>query len=108
MIDIKKYFGSIDHDILKNLIYHRISKESKDVIDLIYYIIDTSSDSNKGLNLGSEAPQILAVYYLNPLDTFIKIVKRVKYYGRYMDDIFIISESKKELFSLLTEIENKL
>lgn len=108
LIDIKKYFGSIDHDILKSLIYHRISKESKDIIDLIYYIIDTSSDSNKGLNLGSEAPQILAVYYLNPLDTFIKIVKRVKYYGRYMDDIFIISESKEELLSLLTEIENKL
>lgn len=68
LIDIKKYFESIDHEILKQLITPRLLNEPKEVIDLINYIIDTSSKTNKGLNLGSEAPQILAVYYLNPLD----------------------------------------
>lgn len=75
---------------------------------MIHYIIDTSSKTEKGLNLGSEAPQILALYYLTPMDTFIKIVKGIKYYGRYMDDAFIICKSKEELSSLLLEIENVL
>ena len=71
-------------------------------------MIDTSSKTNKGLNLGSEAPQILALYYLTPLDVFAKVVKSIRYYGRYMDDIFIIGKSKKELYSLLYEVENIL
>lgn len=108
LIDIRKYFENIDHDVLKSLIAPRIADEPVDVIKLIHYIIDTSSHSNKGLNLGSEAPQILAVYYLNLIDQFVKVVKGVKYYGRYMDDIFVIGKSKKELLSLLSEINEKL
>ena len=107
-IDIKKYFENIDHDVLKSLIYPHIMNENKDVIDLIYYIIDTSSKTDKGLNLGSEAPQILALYYLTPVDIFIKVVKGIKHYGRYMDDAFIILKSKKELSLLLKEIEKVL
>jgi hypothetical protein len=108
LIDVKKYFESIDHEVLKNLIAPKIANEPADVVELIHYIIDHSSHTDKGLNLGSEAPQILAVYYLNPVDTFIKVVKGVKYYGRYMDDIFVIGESKAELKSLLSEIIAKL
>lgn len=107
-IDIKKYFENIDHNVLKSLIYPHIMNEDKDVIDLIYYIIDTSSKTDKGLNLGSEAPQILALYYLTPVDIFIKVVKGIKHYGRYMDDAFIILKSKKELSLLLKEIEKVL
>lgn len=106
-IDIKSYFDSVDHSILKEMVHKQI-KESDEIIDLIDYVIDTSSDSNKGLNLGSEAPQIFAIYYLNPLDTYIKTVKGIKYYGRYMDDVFIFSESKQELRKLLKEIEDIL
>lgn len=108
MIDIKKYFDNINHQVLKQIIAPKLTKEPQEVIDLIYYIIDSSSNTEKGLNLGSEAPQILAVYYLNPIDHFIKVVKRVKFYGRYMDDIFIIGKSKKELQALLQEIIGKL
>ena len=106
-IDIKKYFESIDHDVLKAMIHERI-KEPKEIMDLIDYVVDTSSNSNKGLNLGSEAPQIFAVYYLSVIDSFIKTVKSVKYYGRYMDDMFIISHDKEYLKSLLCEIKDKL
>ena len=108
LIDIRKYFASIDHEVLKQLIAPRIASEPQDVIDLIHYMIDTSSKTNKGLNLGSECPQIFAVYYLNPIDHFVKVVKGVKYYGRYMDDIFIIGRSKTELLQLLAEIREKL
>ena len=108
MIDVKKYFNNIDHEVLKQLIAPRIANEPQDVIDLIHYMIDTSSKTDKGLNLGSECPQIFAVYYLNPIDYFVKEVKSVKYYGRYMDDIFVIGRSKTELTTLLNEIGEQL
>lgn len=108
LIDIKKYFESIDHDVLKALITPKIKDVSQDVMDLIYYVIDTSSHTGKGLNLGSEAPQIFAVFFLGPIDNYVKIVRGVKYYGRYMDDIFVIGSSKDDLASLLREIEGVL
>ena len=106
--DIKKYFESVVHEILKQLIAPKIACEPEDVKELIHYVIDTSSHSDKGLNLGSECPQIFAVYYLNPLDVFIKVVKGIKYYGRYMDDFFVIGKSKAELTPILTDIKGKL
>lgn len=108
LIDVKKYFNNIDHDVLKRLIAPRLKDQPEDVMQLIHYVIDTSSKTGKGLNLGSECPQIFAIYYLNPVDQFVKVVKGVKYYGRYMDDIFVIGRSKSELRTLLTEIESKL
>ena len=104
-IDIKQYFGSIDHDILKELVHKRIH-ETPEIMNLIDHVIDASVD--KGLNLGSEAPQIFAIYYLSPVDTYVKTVRGVKYYGRYMDDIFVISDSKEELKSILEDINLKL
>lgn len=108
LIDIRKYFESIDHEVLKQLIAPRINDQPIEVVDLINYIVDHSSHTGKGLNLGSEAPQILAVYYLDIIDHYVKVVKGVKYYGRYMDDIFIISDSKHDLAQLLSEIKEKL
>ena len=106
-IDIKKYFNSIDHDVLKEMVRERIH-EPPEIMELIDYVIDTSSNTGKGLNLGAEAPQIFAIYYLAGLDNYIKSVRGVKYYGRYMDDMFILSESKDELKDLLTDIKTEL
>ena len=108
LIDVKKYFENINHEVLKWMLSPKISSQPQDVIELIHYIIDTSSKTGKGLNLGSEAPQIFAVYYLHPIDHYVKVVKGVKYYGRYMDDIFVIGKTKKELNGLLSEIEQIL
>ena len=104
-IDIKRYFNSIDHDVLKEMVHKKIH-EPPDVMNLIDHIIDSSMDT--GLNLGSEAPQIFAIYYLNTVDTYAKTVKRAKYYGRYMDDIFIFSDSKEELRDILSGIREQL
>lgn len=106
-IDIKKYFESIDHDILKDMLHKQIH-EPQEIMNLIDYVVDTSSHSNKGLNLGSEAPQIFAIYFLSSIDSYIKTVKGIKYYGRYMDDMFIISDSKDDLKILLEEIKTEL
>lgn len=105
--DFSKYFDSVDHEVLKQQITPLLKDQPADVIALIHQMIDSSSDTDKGLNLGGEPPQILAVGYLGPIDTFVKIVKGVKFYGRYMDDFFIIGRSKDELKSLLTDIGAK-
>ena len=87
---------------------HQRIKEPKEIMDLIDYVVDTSSQSDKGLNLGSEAPQIFAIYFLNQIDTYIKTVRSIEFYGRYMDDMFIISKDKEELEILLAEINAEL
>lgn len=107
LIDIENYFGNIDHAILKDMIHEKIH-EPKEVMDLIDYTIDTSSDTGKGLNLGAEPPQTLSVFYLHRLDNYIKSVKGVKYYGHYADDMPVISNSKEELKQLLVEIKQQL
>lgn len=100
-IDIKKYFESIDHEILKEMLFKKVENYQ----ELLGHIIDSTG---KGLNLGSECPQVFAIFYLSGVDNFIKIVKGIKYYGRYMDDMFIIHKDKEYLKSLLQEIRIKL
>lgn len=106
-IDIRAYFDSIDHGALKQMVRERIH-EPPEIMTLVDYIIETSSVKCVGLNLGAEAPQIFAIYYLSALDSWIKVVKGVKFYGRYMDDMFIISDSKEELKALLDGIRTRL
>lgn len=107
-LDISKYFENIDHEILKQRMAHRLDGESEEIKNLVYYIIDISSHTDKGVNLGSEAPQIFAVDYLTPMDNYIKIVRGMKYYGRYMDDAFVFAETKEELAELLQRIKEIL
>lgn len=101
-IDIKKYFENIDHEILWNMLKDKIDKS---VRPLTKYVIDSSTDTNKGLNIGSETPQIFAVFYLSVVDNYCKTVKGLKYYGRYMDDIYIFSKTKQELRVLQNELD---
>lgn len=58
----------------------------------------------KSVNIGDQLSQIIGIYYPNSIDTYIKYVKSIKYYGRYMDDFYIIANTKEELLSLLNEI----
>lgn len=60
----------------------------------------------KSISIGDQLSQQIGIYYPHRIDNFIKIVKSQKYYGRYMDDWYIISESKEELKQLLKEITN--
>lgn len=63
---------------------------------------------NKGLPIGNMSSQILAIYYLNDLDHFIKEKLKIKYYIRYMDDLILFHQDKEYLKKCLVEIENKL
>lgn len=58
----------------------------------------------KHLNIGDQVAQTAGIVYPTKIDNYIKIVKGVRFYGRYMDDGYIIHEDKGHLKDLLNEI----
>lgn len=119
-IDIKHYYQSIDHEILKNK-YSKIFKDKK-LLNLIFEIIDSvntadredieriernfgKGNENIGIPIGNYLSQYSGNLYLCDFDHWIKEVKKAKHYYRYMDDIVILSNSKEYLHSLLCEIK---
>ncbi len=98
--DISKFFSSIDHDILKAKLLKRI--KDKDALKIVFDIIDSNT---KGLYIGSMTSQILAIFYLNDMDHFIKEQLKIKYYVRYQDDFLLFHPSKDYLKFCLLEIE---
>lgn len=101
-IDAKKYYPSINHDVLKNK-YRRLFKD-KDLIWLLDEIID-STPGDTGIPIGNYISQYSGNFYFSEFDHWIKEEKHMKYYFRYMDDIVILAESKEELHQLRKEID---
>ena len=58
----------------------------------------------KHLNIGDQVAQVAGITYPMEIDNYVKIVKGVKFYGRYMDDSYAIHESKEFLEDLLRDI----
>ncbi len=100
--DIKKFYPSIDHDVLKGL----LRRKFKDP-DLLW-LMDEIIDSAPGLPIGNYLSQYLANFYLSYFDHWIKEQKQVQYYYRYADDIVILHHNKSVLHNLLTEIKSYL
>lgn len=100
LIDFSKFFKSISHTSLKEQLDALF--ETPEIKTAIYRIIDSFP---QGLGLGSQVSQILAVYNLNRVDHYIKEVLRVKGYGRYMDDSYLIFEHKEDCYKALLKLE---
>ena len=66
---------------------------------------NTTKTIFKGVEIGSEVSQIIGVFYPYRLDNYIKIVKGCKFYGRYMDDFYIIHRDKVFLKNILKDIQ---
>ena len=103
--DVKKYFPSIDHEILRRIIRKKIA--CWDTLWLIDEIIDSTGGTND-LPIGNLTSQLWANVYLNELDHYIKELLRTKYYVRYMDDWIILHHDKKYLHGLQEEIASFL
>lgn len=101
--DIKKYFRSIDHHILKGLLDNKF-KDPR-LKWLLEVVIDSSNDKGKGIPIGSLTSQHFANFYLDKLDHYIKDELGVKGYLRYMDDFLLFENSKVELHLLKEKIE---
>ena len=116
-IDIKKYFYSINHNILKDLLNKKI--KDKLFLDIVYKIIDSSDEDyileyakkhnislkkGYGLPIGNLTSQILGIFYLNKIDHYIKEKLKIKYYIRYMDDMVLFHKDKNYLKFCLDKI----
>lgn len=89
--DISKFFYNISHGILKDIIHYFVNDE--EVCWLCEKFID--STNGVGLPLGNQVSQVFALLYLSGLDHFITGELGVKYYGRYMDDFYLIVKNKE-------------
>lgn len=119
--DLKKYFPSIDHEILFAKIKKKI--KSKDTLWLIKRIIDCSNPQaevidyfkgddifapfgrKRGIPLGNLTSQFFANIYLNDLDHYVKEELQCRYYIRYVDDIAILDNCKDRLWEIKGAIE---
>lgn len=101
-LDIKKFYPNVNHEVLKKLLRRKF-KDKK-----VLCLLDGIVDSAPGLPIGNFASQILANFYLNYFDHWLKEAKEVKYYFRYADDIIILHSSKEYLHQLLAEIKEYL
>jgi hypothetical protein len=97
-----KFYPSIDHDILKQLLRRKLKDN-----DLLW-LLDEIIDSSIGLPIGNYLSQHLANFYLTYFDHWVKEQKQVKNYMRYADDIVILSSSKPYLHQLLFDIKQYL
>jgi RNA-directed DNA polymerase len=101
-LDIRKFYPSVDHDVLKNLLRRKF--KDKDLL----WILDEIIDSAPGVPIGNYLSQYFANFYLTGLDHWLKEVKRVKYCFRYADDIVILAGDKPYLHRLLADMREYL
>lgn len=113
LIDFSNYYASIPHDLcLKNLqgfLKNANKEEAKVALWILRNIFDVFNIDNKngrGVDIGSQPSQNIGISYPSKIDNYIKIVKGVKYYGRYTDDSYIIHEDKEFLKEILVGIKN--
>ena len=100
--DVRSYFASIDHDVLKHQM--RQVFRSDDLLTLLDTIIDSSSASSTGLALGNQTSQWFALYYLDPVDRLVKERLQVRHYSRYMDDGVLVHPDRDYLRECLRQI----
>lgn len=100
-LDIRKFYPSVDHEILKSLLRRKF-KDKK-----LLLLLDEIIDSAPGCPIGNYLSQYFANYYLTFFDHWLKEVLRVKYYLRYADDMIFLG-SKEELKNAFNKINNYL
>jgi len=120
-LDISKYFYRVDHAVLEDILARRIKDER--LLGLLHKIINSEDTKfglpagmapdecpddmwlyDVGMPIGNLTSQLFANIYLNELDQFCKHVLRAHYYVRYMDDIIILSNDKRQLAEWKDEI----
>jgi retron-type reverse transcriptase len=103
-LDVRKFFLSIDHQVLRGLLTRKC--KDPDLLWLLGVLITTAPQSNqgKGIPIGNLTSQHFANLYLNDLDHLVKDKLRIPGYVRYMDDCALFAQSKEELHLAKIEI----
>ncbi len=101
--DIRKFFASVDHKILSDILNSYIP--DKYILGLLQEIIESFSVKPEvGLPLGNLTSQLFVNIYMNEFDQFIKRKLETNHYIRYADDFVILSQDKKWLLSIIPKI----
>ena len=103
LVDFSNFFGNIDHAATKRLIDRALDDER--IKALMYAQVD--SHGTRGLGLGSEPNQILAVALPSPVDHMLLRTPCVLASGRYMDDLYCIALDKADLRGVLADIRRE-
>lgn len=94
--DIKKFFDSIDHEILFGLVREKIEDEK--LLEVIEKIIRSyEKEGGKGIPLGNLTSQLFSNVYFDPFDQYVKRAQGIKHYLRYADDFVILDCNRREL-----------
>lgn len=121
-IDVRKFYPSINHEVLKGVVRRKI-KDGR-LLALLDEIIDSNTNTDipirnfvtdpttgelvatslNGVPIGNYLSQYFANLFLAYFDHWIKEAKHVKYYWRYADDIVILAADKESLHALLRDI----
>ncbi len=105
--DVRKFFDSIDHEILRALLIKRVNDpETVELIDEIFRSFE--KEKGKALPLGNVTSQLFANVYMNEFDQFAKHTLKAKHYFRYCDDFVIVHSDKKFLENLIPKIRTFL
>ncbi|MDP3764446.1 MAG: reverse transcriptase/maturase family protein [bacterium] len=105
--DIKKFFSSIHHKVLLEILTEYIP--DKNIIWLLNNVVSSfKTKPNIGLPLGNLTSQLLVNIYMNKFDQFVKHKLKVKYYIRYPDDFVVLSQDKEWLENLIPKIQEFL
>lgn len=98
-LDIKKFYPSVDHAILYELLKHKI--KDKQLLLLLHEIINSAD----GVPIGNYLSQYFANFYLSYFDHWMKEEVKCKFYFRYADDVTIFSDNKEWLHNVLIAIK---
>lgn len=101
-LDVRKYFYSIDHSVLKAML-EKIIKD-RECLNLLFSIIDSYGTDKKSLPIGNLTSQFFANFYLSVLDHYVLEHLKAKGYVRYMDDIVLFGNSTAELNEFFSKI----
>jgi len=103
--DISKFFPSMKHDIIFNIIKRKI--KCKDTLGLIKVII-YGLGGGRNVPIGNYTSQWFGNIYLNELDQRVKHVYKVKHYIRYCDDFLFFHDDKNELRKIAKDVKTFL
>ena len=118
-LDIKKFFASIEHEALLQILKNYIPDEN--IMRLLENVIESFSirtitsptpssrgGEKTGLPLGNLTSQLFCNVYMNELDQFVKHKLKAKYYIRYADDFVLFSEDKAWLLEMQSKVSKFL
>lgn len=103
--DITKFFYNISHPQLKEIIRYYFGYD-ENICWLCELFVD--STEGKGIPLGNQINQGLALLYLDGMDKLIKYELGIEHYGRYMDDFYLIHHDREYLKYCLEVITEHL